>query len=448
MKREEIERHKNVANFATKVQLSNWQLLIMAGIILGLGFWLGQRNQSQQLSLAQPIVNQTQGNILPVETINIKSVQSYQTTQTYTGEIKSSRSSEVGFERGGKLITVLVEEGDRIEAGSPLAKLDTANLEAEKQALVARKAQAQAVLSELKNGARNEQITAAQASVRDWQQQLELEQLKSSRREYLYQEGAISQEQLDESTFNSKVLQERLANAKSNLAELNNGSRIEQITAQQAVVDGLTAEVENLTITIGKSVLKSPFAGIVASRHLDEGVVVETGQSILRLVEDVSPEVKVGIPTNLILQVQRGSKQEVQIDGKNYQAMVSSILPEIDSITRTRTVVLKLPSSVSNLVAPGQIARIKLNRDLTTDGYWLPINALVQGQKGLWSCFAIDPNSGDNLKVERRYLELLETLEDRVLVRGTLQPGDSIVVNGTHRLVPGQSVQLMRKDSI
>ncbi|MGL5940890.1 MAG: hypothetical protein ACRC2S_10930 [Waterburya sp.] len=53
--------------------------------------------------------------------------------------------------------------------------------------------------------------------MRDLEKQLELEQLKSDRREYLYAEGAISQEQLDEVAFNSQALSERLANAQSNL---------------------------------------------------------------------------------------------------------------------------------------------------------------------------------------------------------------------------------------
>ena len=110
--------------------------------------------------------------------------------------------------------------GDRLTQGTPLAKLDTANLEAQRQGLIAQKEQAQAVLAELNNGARIEQVAAAQANVRDIQQQLELEKLKSSRREYLYGEGAIAREESFEIAFNQKALNERLANVKSNLDEL------------------------------------------------------------------------------------------------------------------------------------------------------------------------------------------------------------------------------------
>ena len=410
----------------------------IAGILLlGTGFALGQK-LSSPTTTAQPIVSKS--NILPVKTTIIEPVRSYSTTQTYTGEVAALRTSEVGFERSGKLVEVLVEEGDRLTRNTPLAKLDTANLEAQRQGLIAQKAQASAVLAELNNGARREQITAAQANVRDLSQQLELEKLRSSRREYLYGEGAIAREELDEIAFNQKALNERLANAKSNLDELNNGTRIEQIQAQQAAVDRLAAQIKDLDITIAKSILKAPYNGIVAARNLDEGTVIQAGQSVLRLVENAQPKVKIGVPINVANKIQPGSQKQITVGGRKYNATVSSILPEVNTATRTRTVVLKLSPNAATQVSPQQIARLQATQDNSVEGYWLPINALVKGDRGLWSCYALVESDGDSI-TERRYLELLETEGDRVLVKGTLEPGDEIIIDGTHRLIPGQIVE-------
>ncbi|MBE9045888.1 efflux RND transporter periplasmic adaptor subunit, partial [Pleurocapsales cyanobacterium LEGE 10410] len=387
-------------------KVSAWQLLLASIILLGLGFSLGKISPSQPR--AKPVASSKQTNILPVKTIEIAPVNSYSTTQTYTGEVTALRTSEVGFERGGKLTEVLVEEGDRVSRGTTLAKLDTSNLEAQRQGLMAQKEQAQAVLAELKNGARSEQIAAAEANVRDLQQQLELEKLKSSRRQYLYDEGAIAREELDEIAFNQKALRERLANAKSNLNELQNGTRIEQITAQQAAVDRLTAEIEDLNITIAKSTLESPFDAIVSTRNLDEGTVVEPGTSIVRLVENSSPEVKIGVPIAVASRMQPGSDRQVTIGGQEYDATVRSVLPEVNTATRTRTVVLKLSPTAATEVSPKQIARLQVTQTNKIDGYWLPITSLVKGDRGLWSCYALVTEDGES-KAERRYLELLET---------------------------------------
>ena len=432
-------RFESIAMSAKKVPA--WQLILASILLLGLGFSLGKISPSQPG--AKPVASSKQTNILPVRTTEIELVDSYSTTQTYTGEVTALRTSEVGFERGGKLTKVLVEEGDRVSRGTPLAKLDVSNLEAQRQGLIAQKEQAQAVLAELKNGARSEQIAAAEANVRDLQQQLELEKLKSSRRQYLYDEGAIAREELDEIAFNQRALRERLANAKSNLNELQNGTRIEQITAQQAAVDRLTAEIEDLNITIAKSTLESSFDAIVSTRNLDEGTVVEAGTSIVRLVEDSSPEVKIGVPIPVASRMQPGSDRQVTIGGQDYDATVSSVLPEVNTATRTRTVVLKLSPAVVNKVSPKQIARLQVTQTNNIKGYWLPITALVKGDRGLWSCYALVTEDGES-KAERRYLELLETQGDKVLVRGTIQPGDEIIIDGTHRLVPGQLVSKVR----
>lgn len=85
----------------------------------------------------------------------------------------------------------------------------------------------------------------------------------------------------------------------------------------------------------------------------------------------------------------------------------------------------------------------RCRESIAADGYWLPVAALVRGGRGLWSCFVLsEPDGSDTFQVLRRDVEILQTERDRVLVRGTLQSGDRAIINGTHRLVPGQRVRL------
>ncbi|MCC0175866.1 efflux RND transporter periplasmic adaptor subunit [Waterburya agarophytonicola K14] len=399
------------------------------------------KEQKTEKISVETVGSNIKANILPVETTTLKLVNSYSRHQTYTGEVVPSRTSEIGFENGGKLVRILIEEGDRVSLNTPLAQLDTANLEAQRQGLTAQKNEAQARLAELNNGATSEEINSAQAQVRDLEQQLELENIRAKRREYLYSEGAVNREELEEITFNSKALAERLANATSNLKQLQNGSRIEQVNAGQAVVDRLSAEIKNLDITIANSTLRSPFEGIVSARNFDEGSVVSPGQAVLRLVENEGLKVKVGVSIEAAHQLRVGSSQTLTIGQKEYKAKIASILPEVNASTRNLTVVLKLTSAEIGQVSPKQIARLDLIQKSEGEGYWLPVTALVKGDKGLWSCFALD-KSQEDLKVERRLVELIETQNERVLVRGTLQPGDEIITEGTHRLVPGQVVNV------
>ncbi len=385
--------------------------------------------------------------ILPVETVKVNLVDSYQVDRTYTGTIVSRRSSSLGFERGGKLLNLTVDLGEQVEVGTPLAVLDTKNLKAKQQELLAERKQVKAQLQELLAGSRSETIAAAKSTVKSWHSQLKLAQTKGQRRQELHTSGAISREQLDEATTEVNTLQARLNEAQSQLDELLAGTRPEKIAAQQALLEQLDAKLASLELELEQSTLKAPFTGRVAKRLVDEGTVVSAGESIFTLVEVSTLEVHVGVPVNTASQIPLGSNQQLQIGSRTYQARVLSTLPQLDSATRTLTVVLGLDESAATEVRARQVARLKLSENITDSGYWLPTTALVRGVRGLWSCYVLGNsenvanNSQKAFRVEQREIEVLQTESDRVFVRGTIQNSARVIVNGNHRLVNGQLVR-------
>ena len=281
--------------------------------------------------------------------------------------------------------------------------------------------------------------------VNNWQSQLKLAQAKSQRRQELYASGAISREQLDVATADVDTLQARLNESQNKLDELLTGTRPEKVEAQQALLEQLDAELASLELE--QSTLKAPFSGIIDQRLVDEGTVVAAGESIFTLVEAQALEVHVGVPVNTVSQMPVSSEQQLKIGSQIYQAKVLSILPQLDSATRTLTVVLGLEQLAATEVRAGQVARLKLSENVADSGYWLPTSALVKGGRGLWSCYVIGKpeliknDSRRAFRVEQREVEVLQTESDRVFVRGTLQNSDQVIVSGNHRLVPQQLVR-------
>ncbi len=424
-------------------------------------YWLlGIGGAGLILLIARPIVISTQnsstktetaskGRALPIETIEVQPVNSYQVSRTYTGEIAAVRTSNLGFSRGGEIEQVLVREGDRITQGQPLARLDIRNLETQRQQLVAEKARAQAQLSELQTGARIEDINAASAAVQDMEQQLKLQEKQRERREFLYTQGAISKEELDEYSYGEGALQARLNQSRSNLAELENGTRPEQIAAQQAMVQQLEAQIADIDVNIDKSTLKAPFTGIVAQRELDEGTVANAGQSVIRLMESAAPEARVGMPAKAVEKLQIGSSQTLKLGSQTYKAKVASVLPEVNLNTRTQVVVFNLDPSAITQINPGQTVRLELVENIDTEGYWLPTESLSKGIRGLWTCYVLTKPEGEQeYRVQQQSVEIIHQKSERALVRGTLELGDKIVANGTHRLVPGQRVEVISNKGV
>ena len=357
-------------------------------------------------------------------------------------------------------------------------------------------AQELAKLQELQTGTRTEDIEAARSAVLDLEEQVELAQLREKRREELYKQGAISQEQLDEASTETDTLNARLKKGRSELEKLQTGTRSEQIEAQKARVrqvqsqlDELVtgtrreqieaqkarvrqvqsqldeliagtrseqieaqkaevkrfeAQISEIDVVLRKSILYAPFTGTISVRHLDEGVVVNATQTVVRLVEDGERKVRVGVPPTQASRLKIGSLEKVKVAQKILSVQVLSILPEVDSMTRTQSVILALPQAI----APGTIVKLELNQIETVTGYWLPTSALVWGERGLLACFAlVSPKKSDldlpplTYQTEKRMVEVLHTEGERSLVRGVLKPGELVVTTGTNQLAPGQLVR-------
>ena len=376
--------------------------------------------------------------VIPVETVTATPVTSFQQRRTFTGLLKASRSSELGFERTGRLIAVAVEEGDRVDAGDVLARLDTQNLQARQRELQAQRAAALALLAEFEAGPRRQTIEAARAEVRDLQAQVELAKLNFSRREELLHSRAISQEEYDQTELGMRSTQARLDVARQQLSELEAGTRSEQIAAQRAITERLEAALEDVAVDLAESELVAPFAGIIARRHMDEGTIVAPGAPLVRLVEDQQLEAWIGLPVQLAARLEAGAAVDLLIEQRSRRATLKAVLPELDPATRTRTAIFVLESPGD--AVPSQVVRVEFTEAATVDGFWIPTTALTRGSRGLWSILVVEEETTGVPRAAKREVEVLHTDGDRVLVRGTLTKGEQVIAGGTHRIVAGQQV--------
>ena len=399
-------------------------------------------------SQSKDVPRNSGGRAMPVKVIEAESVASYHLRRSFTGTLKAKRSSELGFERAGKITRLLVQEGQSVEQGDTLAELDRRHLQAEQSQLKAQRQQAAAVLDELIAGPRQETIAAMRAEVTDLEAQRDLQSLKHERRTTLLKRGVISREEFDESSFGTAIAAARVDVAQRKLDELLAGTRDEQVRAQRAVVDQLDAQLLNMEADFADTTLLAPFSGVVSRRMVDEGAVVSPGQSIFNLVESNQLEAWVGLPPAQARRLRSGDDVRLRIDQDETTATVTSLLPELNSSTRTRTVILDLPADSEDRFTPGQIARLNLESEVQSAGIWLPISALIRSDKGLWACFVAQQDSSGDHHAVRCEVEVVHLEGDRALVRGTLLSGQSVIAEGTHRIVDGQRVSLVSGDTV
>lgn len=374
---------------------------------------------------------------LPVTVTPAEKVEHITRTRQFTGTIKAARESQLSFERPGRIVALTVEEGDRVEAGQLLARLDVEQVASRLEGVNAQLAKEEAVLAELVSGPRQETIASMEATVASLRADVQRLRLNFERSERLLGTAAISRERFDEAKYRFDTALAQQDASQKQLDELLAGTRGERLDAQRAIVQGLKAQAKTLRLDLEDGQLRAPFSGRIAERVMDEGTVVSPGATALKIVEDHRLEAWIGLPTQSSASLKIGESYVATAGGMEVAAVLRSLRPQLDPVTRTQNAVFEL-SEPTGLV-PGQIARLNLSEHIDASGLLVPSSALVPGNRGLWNVRVVR-REGDRSVAEQRDVEVLYALNDASLVTGTLMAGDLVVTDGAHRVVAGQAV--------
>lgn len=345
---------------------------------------------------------------LPVVATEVQRVSGYEVRGRYVGRVVGQRSSDLGFDTSGLVETVLVREGDRVQKGDVLARLNTTRLMAQRQRLLAEQA-------------------LARATYKETEAKLELAKITAERQKSLLRSDNVSRQAYDEARFEEQAVRATL-------------------DANQAAIKQAEAAIAAVDADISLAQIVAPYDGIVVARMVDEGVALGSATPVLRLIEDSVMEVRVGVPPAIAADLKTEQTYDIEIFGQTYRGRLRAVLDALDLATRTVPVIFVIEGRQDNVpLRSGELAILEVSTFIEDDGYWLPLGALVGGRRGLWDALALmrtEDGETPLYRTVRRGVEVLQTETDRVYVRGAIADGDLIVTDGIHRIVPGQIVRL------
>lgn len=363
-----------------------------------------------------------------------------------SGKVEPIKSVNVSPKNPGRLVKLLVEQGDIVSIGQTLAIMENLEVQAEKSQAAAELKRAKAQLSSKKIGmsgdikqsearlaqakARLDQAKARipqdirqnQAQIQSAQSRLKLSQERVKRNKYLLEQGAISQDAYDEvvtevensaaalleleqrltqleTTRYPEIEQLEFAIAESELAlEQQKNIYNDEIAALEAQTQVNQANLEQIKVRYSDTIVTAPFAGIVTQRYAVEGSFVTpatsastsasaSATSILALAQGL--EVVAKVPEVDIGQLRQGQKVAIIADAypeNTFEGKVTRIAPEAiieDNVTSFEVRI--------TLLTGQDKLRSKMNVDVTflgeelTDSLVVPTVAIVtqQGQIGV-----------------------------------------------------------------
>lgn len=259
----------------------------------------------------------------------------------YSGTIETTQSN-LSFQAPGRVIKVMVQEGQKVEKDQVIAELDRAEFEsrfAQAEANLERsqktKQQLETVLNVNQKTLPSE-VARAKAGVQSAKDTFKNAEKNYRRFEDLFGKGVVSEKERDTLKLQYDVAQSRLAESQSvlKLAE-GNLTRIDavkqDIEVAAAQINAVQASLNQASIQLDYAQLKSPMKGIVSSRNIEPGETVNSGREVITISDLSRVDLKIFVDETEIGKVKQGQKVDVKVDtfpGKTYTGYVSFISPE------------------------------------------------------------------------------------------------------------------------
>ncbi len=260
---------------------------------------------------------------------------------SYSGTIETTQA-KLSFQVAGRVAQVNIQEGQSAAKNQIIAELDRAEFESRYDQAKANldraqkaKQQLETVLDISKKTLPSE-VVRATANVKSVQDTLKDAEKNYKRFEELFGKGVVTEKERDTMKLAYEVAKSRLAESGS-ILKLAQGNLTKIDAAKQdietaiAQINANKAALNQASIQLSYTQLKSPMDGVVTSRNIEPGETVNAGREVITISDLSRVDLKIFVDETEIGKVKPNQKVEVRVDtfpGKSYAGYVSFISPE------------------------------------------------------------------------------------------------------------------------
>lgn len=359
---------------------------ILAFVLAVLLIIIGARIFMNVMSSRERAEKATQGKAVSVPTGFAKR-ETIKPVLTFAGNLDPVWQAKIASKIAGRIQSVLVNEGDYVEAGTVLAALDSSEIDAT--------------------------VNAARGSVYDAKANLEQADTTLARYQRLLEKGAISQQEVDNASFARDMAAGKLESA-------------------QGTYENAYSRMEGTRVI-------TPHAGYVVKRYYQEGYYAKDTDALFNVADISTLLVKINIPEGQIGAVAIGSVAEIEVPampGKKFQGKVTKIAAVADAPGRTFAAEVSIPNA-DGLLRGGVYANVYIKSNDKPNALVIPQSAIVM-REDQRTVFVLDQ---DNF-VKRKVLITGYIGNGLVEVLGGLEENERIVIGGQNKIREGSKVKI------
>lgn len=272
-------------------------LFAAAVLMMGISAAMLMRGRGQSVAAAEPAAQPSRFGVIAAP-----------------GRVEAvSEEIRVSSELSGRLKTVDVEEGDRVERGQTLAELENADYRARVSAAEAELAQREAELRRIVNGAREQERREAAAAEQAAKAVLANAKSEAERRRSLADKGVISRDEADRFERAYLVAQAQYEQATQRFKLVDAEAREEDRARAQAAVELARAQLAEARAYLAKSYVRAPIGGVILRkmRHAGESVSTQFDSPIVTLADDSTLRVRLDVDETDVSKLRLGQRAYV-----------------------------------------------------------------------------------------------------------------------------------------
>lgn len=421
-------KRPNIKRFKTKKTLIVIALLVVAAVAVN-GITSAKKNK--EIEVKQDIKN------VKAQKINLGSISA---EVEYAGNLKPAKEVAVFSKNGGKIASVNVNVGDKVSVGQVLYTLDKSELEANLRSQQAALDGANADLEKTSDSSQAQQISQAEQAVGKAQVQFNNTEDNYNKMQKLYESGAISKKELDDSKkqyddayIDLKAAQDSLNIIENKIGPQSTRSAAARVGQAQAGVNTAQIQVNNATIT-------SPITGVVSSKDAEIGQMASGQSGSVTVIDSSSLTAEITVPDKMLGKIQIGQSVPVIItalDNKKISGVIDVISPNVNSKDNSYIVKVKIDNSKDELKA-GMFAKVSLQAEGKDNVLTVP-NQAIKIENGVNYIYVVE-----NSKVRKVSIDTGISNDKSTEVIGNIKAGADIITEGQNLLDDGEKVSIVK----
>lgn len=239
----------------------------------------------------------------------------------------------VSSQVSGKVLYILKEEGQKINAGDTVLVIDPSTYQLKLKEAESSLGAIEAQFQLLKKGARKEDIKQADDVMKQAEINFQLAEKDMKRFENLYQSNSITKKQLDDAVARYEISSAQYNSAKENANKIKNLARPEELKQAESNVNRLKASVDLLKKNLNDCYVTSPINGFIVKKFIEAGETAGPMTSLFKVSDLSNVDLIIYIPETELGKIQLGQEVNVTVDtypGKIYEGKVNYISPEAE----------------------------------------------------------------------------------------------------------------------